>query len=117
MPLLQYLTLFLMFFSTHNILLMSQDIFVANCHNLSFVSFFYPNFFLFKNIKKILINTNDFCFNYQIKFFLKYRKKSYVENVWRKKNKKPKNVNFGNIFSPDHIFYCATKKIFYILYI
>src|SRR5271163_2702018 len=90
MPLSRHLTLLLTLFSTHNVLATSHDIFVANCRNLSreyhektcgiffFVFFFYLNFFLFKKIKKILINTYYFCFIYQINFFLKYFKKLYV---------------------------------------
>src|SRR5271163_2463249 len=108
----------LILFSTCNVLVMSRDIFVTNSHKLAyfvknycknvvkchenvvrhhsktrrnffFVFFLYSNFFLFKNIKKILTNTNDFSSNYQIIFF-KISKKSYVENILRKKNKKPK---------------------------
>src|SRR5271163_4437662 len=94
---------------------MSQDIMIISQENMRiffFVFLFYPNFFLFKNIKKILINTNDFCSNYQIKFFLKYRKKSYVKNVWRKKNKKPKMLILVIFF--HQIAYFIVKQREYI---
>src|SRR5271163_1875887 len=100
--------------------------------NFFFVFFFYLNFFLFKNIKKILTYTNDFCFNYQIKFFLKYQK-NHMSKIYREKKQKIKKIkvfhqiaNF-NIQKKEYIYFkvCFYKIInfffwkffFFIFYI